>query len=248
MQVSKKRFLLIDAVRGFALINMILYHLCYDIFILYGYLPGWTALPSVRLWERIICCTFILVSGISWRWGKQHNLRRGIVLNIWGIILTAVTWLVVPDSLILFGILNFIGCAILLLLLLQPLFKRIPPWIGCILCLVLFFFFYPLSRHYLGFGNIRILEIPGSLYESGLLTPLGFPHPGFVSSDFFPILPWFFLFCAGYFLEPLLTARGFLCSILRCQVPLLTEAGQKSLLIYLLHQPVCMLLCMLFLS
>ena len=31
-----KRYGLIDTLRGFALINMVLFHFCYDIFVVYG--------------------------------------------------------------------------------------------------------------------------------------------------------------------------------------------------------------------
>ena len=37
----KKRYDLIDALRGLALINMVLYHFSYDIFVIYGQNPDW---------------------------------------------------------------------------------------------------------------------------------------------------------------------------------------------------------------
>ena len=37
---------------------------------------------------------------------------------------------------------------------------------------------------------------------------VGFPSPSFWSTDYFPLLPWFFLYCAGYFLWGLLDQSG----------------------------------------
>ena len=70
------------------------------------------------------------------------------------------------------------------------------------------------------------------------LYPLGLTAPGFHSADYFPLLPWFFLFLIG-------TVFGGWClahrdnRILTAPLPgPLTWPGQHSLLIYVLHQPV----------
>ncbi|OUO80579.1 hypothetical protein B5F53_02355 [Blautia sp. An249] len=244
----RQRFYLIDALRGFAVFHMIAYHLCYDIFVIFGRSPQWFQHPPVILWERFICCTFILIAGISWHWGRRHNLRRGLLLNGFGLLLTLITWLILPDSLILFGILNFLGCAVLLLILLDPVLSKISPRVGVCVSFLLFLFFYPVTRHFLGFGNLSLIQVPEFLYEAKFLAPLGFPSAHFYSSDYFPLLPWFFLFCAGYFLNPILTNAPRLRPLLCRRLPILTKAGQHSLLLYLVHQPLCMLLCILFFS
>lgn len=72
----------------------------------------------------------------------------------------------------------------------------------------------------------------------GWLYPLGLLSPGFHSADYFPLLPWFFLFLAG-------TVLGGWCldhrdnRLLTLSLPgFLTWPGRHSLLIYVLHQPV----------
>ena len=39
--LKKPRYALIDALRGFSLLNMIAYHLCFDIFQIYAVDTGW---------------------------------------------------------------------------------------------------------------------------------------------------------------------------------------------------------------
>ena len=63
----------------------------------------------------------------------------------------------------------------------------------------------------------------------------GFPGPGFVSSDYFSLLPWLLLFWTGYFLYRLRPAEPLLPDI---RLPGFSAMGRHSLLIYLLHQPV----------
>ncbi len=87
------------------------------------------------------------------------------------------------------------------------------------------------------------MKLPESLYTTRLLTPLGFPYTGFRSSDYFPMLPWFFLYLSGYFLHGIFAAHPAWQRPLRPRIPVLSAIGRKALLIYLLHQPLCMLVC-----
>ena len=64
------------------------------------------------------------------------------------------------------------------------------------------------------------------------LWMLGIVAPGFSSADYFPLLPWVFLFFAGYYLYEL--RQGEPCAL---RLPFVTAIGRHSLLIYLLHQP-----------
>ena len=84
--------------------------------------------------------------------------------------------------------------------------------------------------------------LPKILYVGGLATVLGFPAPGFYSSDYFPIFPWFFLYLTGLFAGRMILSRP--PAILERRVPGLSWVGRHSLLIYLLHQPVAMVLSM----
>ena len=79
------------------------------------------------------------------------------------------------------------------------------------------------------------MALPKGLYADLFTAWLGFPFPGFVSSDYFPLLPWIFLFWSGYFLYRLRPEEP---HRELPRVAVLTWMGRHSLLIYLLHQPV----------
>ena len=123
-----ERWHLIDGLRGLALANMVLYHLLFDVYVIWGFDPLWPARWPVRVWERCICCSFIFISGLCGHWGRQHALRRGLVLNGCGLLITAVTMIAVPEQAVWCGVLTFLGCATLLTIpvdrLLRDVYKR----------------------------------------------------------------------------------------------------------------------------
>ena len=106
-----ERWHLIDGLRGLALANMVLYHLLFDVYVIWGFDPLWPARWPVRVWERCICCSFIFISGLCGHWGRRHALRRGLVLNGCGLLITAVTLIAVPEQAVWCGVLTCLGCA-----------------------------------------------------------------------------------------------------------------------------------------
>lgn len=245
MPTREGRYDLIDTVRGIAIISMVIFHFCYDVFMVYGRDPSWYSQPAVHIWQQSICWTFILVSGFVWSWGRSGNLKRGIMLNVWGLVISGVTVLAMPAEAVWFGILNCIGCAVLLMIPMEPVLRRIPAAIGLVATFALFVVFKDVQLGYLGVPGVFRLDLPDWLYDCRVLTPFGFPFPGFRSSDYFPILPWLFLYICGYFLNRLVLAIRPLQSVARHGLAPLSTVGRYSIWIYLIHQPVCMLICML---
>ena len=245
MPTREGRYDLIDTVRGIAIISMVIFHFCYDVFMVYGRDPSWYSQPAVHIWQQSICWTFILVSGFVWQWGRSGNVRRGIMLNVWGLVISGVTVLAMPAEAVWFGILNCIGCAVLLMIPLEPVLRRIPAAIGLVAAFALFVVFKDVQLGYLGVPGVFRLDLPDWLYDCRVLTPFGFPFPGFRSSDYFPILPWLFLYICGYFLNRIVMAIRPLQSVARHGLAPLSTVGRYSIWIYLIHQPVCMLICML---
>lgn len=99
-----------------------------------------------------------------------------------------------------FGVLTFLGSAALLTIPLRPLLSRIPPRPGLALSFVLFLVLRDVNKGFLGLAGVPLLYLPRNWYANTLSAGLGFPAPSFVSSDYFPLLPWLFLFWAGFYL------------------------------------------------
>ena len=239
-------YYLIDALRGLALLNMLAFHFMYDACIIFGKDPSWYRSPFVQAWQQYICISFIFISGISWHFSK-NNIKRGLQLNLYGFAVTAVTLIFLPSQAVWFGILNFIGCATLIMSLVERFLRGRSAAAGLILSVLLFLLSYGVPEGYLSFGPLWQLPLPRWLYEARIFTFLGLPWNGFYSSDFFPLLPWFFLFMSGYWFWELVCQKDRLRSIFRTRIPLLSSIGAGTIWIYLIHQPVLYFVsCLLF--
>ena len=239
--LSSDRYNFIDVIRAAAIISMVAYHLCYDIFVVRGIYPDfWKELP-VLLWERSVCLTFIIVSGISLRFSR-HPYKRGIIVNLCGFAVTAITVIFMPSEQIWFGVLNLIGCAMILTYALRNLLDRVPPLIGMALSIAAYALTECVPVRYIGFFQIKMFPLPDALYGCPWLAFLGFPSEGFCSSDYFPLLPWLFAYFFGWYLWRLIKERGW-DGRFRRDIPAMSFIGRHSLLIYLVHQPLLYLLC-----
>ena len=230
---------LLDTVRGVCILSMVAYHGMYDLVDIFGLPSAWyTGLPGY-IWQQSICWTFILLSGMCWQLSRRH-VKRGLLLVGCGAAITLITWLVMPSQRILYGVLNLLGLSALLLIPLDKVFRKIPAWAGLGGALLLFALTKNVARGSLGFEGLVLCQLPRWLYATDLLAVVGFPSPSFWSTDYFPLLPWFFLFCAGYFLWSLLDKSPRAKELLRPGLRPLSFLGRHSLVIYLIHQPALM--------
>ncbi len=220
------RLFKIDAFRGITLISMIAYHTMWDLVYLYGIRISWYDKAPGTVWQQSICWTFILLSGFSWSLG-HHHLKRGLTVFISGALVTLATFLFMPDEVVWFGILTFIGTAMLLMIPIDRVLKNASSPASSFLIPVSFVLFLVTK-------NIYYSSFPGGNY---LTAFLGFPFPGFFSTDYFPVIPWFFLYLTGYFISRALpdNARNIL---IKSICPPLEFIGRHTLIIYMLHQPV----------
>ena len=235
------RYSLIDAIRAVAIINMIVYHLCYDIFFVFGVWEDFILSTPLYIWERLICCTFIIVSGMSMNFSR-HGYRRGIIVNLCGFLITIVTVLISPDQAVWFGILNFLGCAMLITFALRHELSRIKPIVGMAVFFILFMLFYGIPDRFIGVFSYPLIPLPDALYQYRWLSFLGFLSDDFFSADYFPLLRWIFLYLFGYQLWRFIAEKGYD----RCftkRIPVLDFIGRHSLIIYLIHQPVLYGVC-----
>lgn len=206
------RYALLDELRGLDLVSMMLYHACWDMMFLFGIWMDWYIGWPGRLWQQSICWVFILLSGFC------------------------VPLVFMPEDRVVFGVLTFLGSAMLLTGVLEPLLKKIPPAAGLAVSAVLFALTYHLDERWLGFGGLR-LALPDAWYANYFTAFFGFLPFDFYSTDYFALLPWLFLFWAGYFLH-FCMGRQRMEPLRRSVCPALGWMGRHSLLLYLLHQPV----------
>lgn len=231
--MNARRYETLDTIRGFALISMILYHAAWDMVYLFGADWPWYRGFAAHVWQQSICWTFILLSGYCWALGRRQ-LRRGLTVFLCGALITAVTWLFMRSNLVYCGVLTLLGASALLLIPLAPALECLPARAGLAGSFGLFLLLRDVNTGFLGFEGLRPAALPAGLYRDHLTALLGFPPSDFFSTDYFSLLPWFFLFLTGYFLFRLRRSD----SREGKRVPLVTAMGRHSLLIYMLHQPV----------
>ena len=109
-----------------------------------------------------------------------------------------------------------------------------------ILNFILFALFKNVSKGYIGFFTIKLIELPDWLYSNYLTAFFGMPYSGFRSADYYPLLPWIFLFLTGYFTYKLLESKGISNKMKKTENrrELFTFLGRNSLWVYMIHQPV----------
>ncbi|MFO8133330.1 MAG: heparan-alpha-glucosaminide N-acetyltransferase [Thermoplasmatota archaeon] len=241
MATGSRRYREIDAARGVAILMMVTFHAVYDLDHFGSAGIGATS-GFWRMFAQATASLFLLLVGVSLTLshsrasrrlgGKTLPLkyvRRGARIFLYGMAITAVTWLFVPNGVIVFGVLHCIGLSIILA--------------------------YPLLRHRwlaLPFGLACIAAgIVVSNVEMGtnLLLWLGIRTGDMYMFDYFPLLPWLGVVLLGVFLGNVLYPDG----ERRFRLPdpsgwpmtgLLAWMGRHSLAIYLVHQPLLVAMLM----
>ena len=212
---------------------MVAFHFLYDLTQVYGVvrfsIPGWVLFLS-----RVGGPVFLVISGTCVTLG-HHPVRRGLTVLLCGLGISLVTLGLRTlgfgeEVFIPFGVLHCLGCCMLL----WPVFRRLHLW---------------------ALGLFAFLALILGLYTETLAgqafwwIPLGVVPAGFVSADYFPLLPHLGWFLWGTVLgrtlygkkESLFPGAKRGCAPL----PILQWIGRHSLPVYLLHQPVLSALCLL---
>ncbi|SEF40271.1 Uncharacterized membrane protein [Caloramator fervidus] len=211
----KKRIFEIDLLRFIAIFLMILYHLAYDVqYYLGKYINfeglGWTFIGKTASF------LFILVSGISSGFSK-NNIKRGIKTFAWGLVVTFFTFIFLKEEYVRFGILHFLG----LCMMIYPFLYNI----NSIVLLILSFVSLYLS---LLFKKITI--------NTFLFLPFGLYYKGFSSIDYFPIFPYISIYILGIIIYKNFYEKG--KTLFKIKIGFIEYISQKSLVIYLIHQPI----------
>lgn len=224
VEQAKGRIELLDALRGGALLVMIAHHICYDLCVFCGFPWVWFTNPVWNVLHYLDAGTFILLAGVSSDF-SHSNLRRGARTLLVALVISAVTF--VMDMPILFGVLHMMGVCMLLYGLTQPFWERlrqrIPPLIPIVSVLGI------LATAKLVNGYLSTVP---HLWIFGLVTQ------DFYSSDYFPLLPWAFVFFFGTWLGKPIRERKLPRWFYTASCPPLAAVGRHSMLVYVAHQPV----------
>ena len=225
--VEREQVWEIDFFRGIALVLMIFFHVLFDLKEFYSYPVTYNAGIYDYL-GKVSVILFILISAISSSFSR-NNVRRGLKYLAVGMLITVVSHLYNPDYGIKYGILHFLGTSILLFSLFRNLNKYFLLILGTIIIILgQYLNVVPVSHNYLFLFNLT--------------------SSTWISSDYYPLFPWFGLFLYGTVLGKLLypVKRSLFSFTPRKNV--LSFLGQHTLSVYLIHQPLLLLLLGLFME
>ena len=229
----------LDLARAAALGAMVLFHVVFDLELFGLVSPGTTMQPGWRWLAYLTAGSFLFLAGAS-LWlahgagiGWRGFWRRLAMIGAAALAITAGTAIAMPDRFIFFGILHAIAAASLLGLLCL----RLP-----VLVLVI--------------GGIAVLTLPQLARFAALDAPwfwwTGLQTTGLRSVDYVPLFPWFAPFLFGLAAAKLMARAGIWARLARWKAPRalapLIRAGQHSLILYLVHQPVLIALIWIMLQ
>ncbi len=217
-----KRIVLFDALRGLSILLMLVHHFAIDLIGL-GYLPHWLVEnPIVDVLWFVFASVFILLCGFSSEFAK-NNRKRGLVILAFAYLLTFITSFI-PGAHIRFGILHLLGFCILI----DSFFKTNLRKVSYRTWFLLF-----------AFGYIVYVVVNSGFWRNpDHLWMLGIVGGNFASADYFPLMPWFFLFELGTHLGIAAKEERLPAWVYQCRARVLAVIGRHTLIIYLLHQPI----------
>lgn len=239
--IGSGRLEIVDVARGVAVVLMIFYHFCWDL-TFFG-LVDWPLL-SHPVWlavRNLIAGLFLGLVGVSLVLASRRGLRlrpylrRLAVIAAAAAVISAATWLAIPDAFIFFGVLHHVIVASLLGLA----FLRLP--VALILAAA-------------GACLLAPAALAAPLFDQPGLRWLGLMTFAPRTNDYVPIFPWFAAVLTGIALarvaltgdRPILD-RPSRWRMPRRAMPLLW-LGRRSLAVYLLHQPLLIGLLLGFLA
>lgn len=218
-----QRFLVIDVLRGLAVLLMIIFHLTFDLnFFRMIHIPFLNNIYWIGF-GRFILILFLICVGLSLAIVHKEDIKWNLFkkriykIGAWALIITIITYMIVPRHFVFFGTLHCIAAASL-----AGIFFVKRPRLSLLICVVL---------------------VASDLIFHPTLIPVA-EWLGVTPMDYIPFYPWVGIVLLGIYLEsvnfhkiPL--NRNYLTSPLE-------SMGKHALKIYLLHQPVFIGMLFLF--
>ena len=232
--VKQSRIDAVDIVRGIAICGVVLFHIVWDLEFT-GIISGVAFHPIWLGFGRILAGTFMFLVGYSLVLAHPKGvvkrgpfLRRLSIISAAALTITLITLFAFPDSFIFFGILHSIAIASLV----SIIFLKTPAIVPLV-------------------AGILVLALPQYLqidaFNSRWLAWIGLYSIPPISNDFVPVFPWFGLTLLGIFFAKTVKHLDLKTCSRRSTNPgnlgnSLIWAGRRTLPIYLLHQPVLLLI------
>ena len=226
---APSRIVGLDALRGVAIVAMIVYHFCFDL--RYFRVTRWDFEHDVR-WltaRALILSSFLLIAGISAVLAHRQAapLRRWLqhiaIIAAAALLVSAGSYALFAHSFIWFGVLHAIALS---LLLAKPLLGR--PLVAALAGVVVI---------------VSGLPFASPVFDNRLLGWIGFMTAKPVTEDYVPLFPWMGVLLLGVALGHVLVRTRFFALAPLARAPgFLRLLGRHSLVVYLVHQPVMMAL------
>ena len=217
------RSILLDVIRGFTIVLMIIFHFSFDLDY-FGFIDiDFTNDPFWYFFPRLIVFLFLFAVGMALSLAHKNGIKwksfgkRLLLISFWAVIISFATYHFFPENWIYFGTLHAIAVISVFSL---PFLKR--PWEALIVGLCLF--------------------IPSIAYDV-TLPWISLSH---TSWDYISPFPWLGASLLGIFAA---YKRLYLIDLpLNTLVRSLKYMGKHSLLIYLIHQPILFGILMLIMK
>ena len=229
-----QRFWQIDFWRGVTVLLMVFFNWSFTLFFLNVYKLDLGNLYWI-IFPQFIGGSFIFLAGLSVvlssKRTKNPNLKkkyffRGAKIFLLGLGITLLTFLSFPSYTIVFGILHLIGFSIFV----SPLFFKLKELKLFLAAIILISGF--------SFQSIFV--------NSPYFFPIGLVNRNFQTFDYWPILPWFGIFLLGMYFGELFYYRKSNTIISSENKSIAMKGfcllGRNSLKIYLIHQPILVLI------
>lgn len=222
--MSVERIGEIDFFRAVAIVLMVIYHFVYDLHEFLGLSINYQA----PLWATIgktSALLFIFLSGVSSGFSKNPVIRGMKILG-YGMLITFVTYVFFPHEYVRFGIMHFLGTAMLI----YPLIRNLENWIILLLSL----------------GSMIVGVILQNFYSTtAWFIPLGLIYMGFTSMDYYPLFPYLGISFLGVLFFRNFYMKGKRLLLFK-RSKIAETLSRNSLGIYMVHQPILVAVIMLF--